>query len=51
MSLWIPEHGSNRLSVEVISTTLLLRLDNVLRWIFNGFTNDFLDFWVFQVLE
>ena len=51
MSLWIPEHGANSLAVEIVAPTLLLRLYNVLRWIFNGFCDDLLYLWVFQILE
>ena len=51
MCFWIPEHGANRLSVEIVAPALLLRLDNVLRWIFNGLCDDLLHFWIFQVLE
>lgn len=51
MRLWIPEHGADRFSVEVVATTLLLRLDDVLRWIFYSFCDDLLYLWVFEVLE
>jgi len=51
MSRWISEHGADRLSVEVVAATLLLRLDYVLRWIFYSFCDDLLYLWVVEVLE
>ena len=51
MCLWIPEHGADRLSVEVVAAALLLRLDDVLRWILYSFWDYLLYLWVVEVLE
>ena len=51
MCLWISEHGVDRLSVEIVAATLLLRLDDVLRWILYSFWDYLLYLWVVEVLE
>ena len=51
MCLWISEHGADRLSVEIVAATLLLRLDDVLRWILYSFWDYLLYLWVVEVLE